>query len=136
MKRIYKIVQIIVLIALLTSCAGTGDWSFELSNGYEVWHINSDEILVVYTGEDQNAAEIPGFVKEFAYNDRYVFTRNVKDIKQNNILDEVYYILDMQEKTLYGPIGSLEELTSKTESLEIKMPTVWHRTSPSPKGAG
>lgn len=131
-KRIYSFIVLIVISILLTSCAGTADWDFSLPNDYELWHINSNEILVKYVGEEQNYDEIPSFVKEFAYNERYVYTRNVEKINQNNIFSEVYYVLDTKEKRVYGPFNSIEELKKETKPFDAEIPTIWYRTSPDP----
>ena len=39
---------------MLTGCAGVNDWSYELPNGYEVWRINSNEIIVKCVSDTTN----------------------------------------------------------------------------------
>lgn len=131
MKKIFIFIALIVML-ILTSCAGVSDWSYKLSNDYEVWRINSKDIIIKYVGEETVEAEIPSFIKEFSYNDRYVFTRNVDDISENCILKEKYYALDTEEQKLYGPFESLEEMQDKAKEWRCDIPEKWYRTSPDP----
>ena len=121
-----------MLLLGLTACGGTGDWTYELPNGYELWRINSSEILIKYTKSETEGKSIPSFVKEFAYDERYVFSRNVEDINNNNVLDEIYYALDTLEKKVYGPFDSIEDLQNKIEEWNTELPERWYRTSPDP----
>ena len=118
------------LVFVLTACGGTSDWTFELPNGYELWRINSNEVIIKYVKSEVDSEGIPSFVKEFAYDNRYVFSRNIKNISSNNILEEMYYILDTQERKIYGPFDSLEEMHKKTDELNVELPDKWYRTSP------
>lgn len=130
MKRI-SILIAFILMFFLTSCAGVSDWSYKLPNNYEVWRINSSDIIVKYVGEEIVDAEIPSFVKEFSYDDKYVCTRNVDSISENNIFEEKYYILDTLEQQLYGPYDTEQEFITMLNELGISL-TKWYRTSPDP----
>lgn len=129
-----KIITFITLISVLflSSCAGVSDWNYELPNDYEVWRVNSEDIIIKYVGEETVEAKIPSFVKEFSYDERYVFSRNVEDILSNNIVDETYYVLDTLERKVYGPFDSVEELQKKALELNVEIPKKWYRTSPDP----
>lgn len=130
MKKISVFITLILTL-FLTSCAGVSDWSYKLPNNYEVWRINSTDIIIKYVGEKTVEAEIPSFVKEFSYNERYVCTRNVDSISDNNIFDEKYYILDTLEQQLYGPYDTEHEFVTILNELGISL-TKWYRTSPDP----
>lgn len=131
-----KIIMLLLVCVALTGCgAGVSDWSYQLPNNYEVWRINSDSIIIKDMETQKNVDEIIGFVKEFSYDSRYVFTRNVESISINNIFDEKYYVLDTKEKKVYDSCDSISELTELAEELEIKVPTKWYRTSPDPNFA-
>ena len=94
-----KLIMLFLILIVLTGCgAGVSDWSYQLPNNYEVWRINSDSIIIKDMESQKNVEEIAGFVKEFSYDSRYVFTRNVESINNNNIFDEKYYVLDTKEK--------------------------------------
>jgi len=131
MKKNILLITVTFLL-VLTACSGTSDWTFELPNGYELWRINSNEVIIKYAPSEADNEGIPSFVKEFAYDDRYVFSRNVEDISSNDILEEIYYILDTQEKKVYGPFDSTDELQNNADELKIKLPKRWYRTSPDP----
>ena len=132
MKRVLILTSLVVTILFMSSCAGTGDWTYKLPNNYEVWHINSTEILIKCADLQNPGEKIPSFVKEFSYDDRYVFSRNIDDVSSNNILKETYYALDTLEKKVYGPFDTIEELQKKTNEWEIELPKMWYRTSPDP----
>lgn len=128
-----KIFMVMLVIFLLTGCgAGVSDWSYQLPNNYEVWRINSNNIIIKDMNTQKNVDEISGFVKEFSYDSRYVFTRNVDSIESNNIFDEKYYVLDTEEKKVYDSCNSVDELNELAEKLEIEIPIKWYRTSPDP----
>lgn len=128
-----KIFMVMLVIFLLTGCgAGVSDWSYQLPNNYEVWRINSNSIIIKDMNTQKNVDEISGFVKEFSYDSRYVFTRNVDSIESNNIFDEKYYVLDTEEKKVYDSCNSVDELNELAENLEIEIPIKWYRTSPDP----
>lgn len=131
MKKTFVFINLI-LVLLLTSCAGVSDWSYKLPNDYEMWRINSKEIIIKYVGNEAVDAEIPPFVKEFSYDERYVFTRNIDDISQNNIFEERYYTLDTENKKVYGPFESIEQMQYQAQELQCEIPQKWYRTSPDP----
>lgn len=122
----------LILVLFLTSCADVSDWSYKLPNSYEVWRINSKEIIIKYVGDETADAEIPSFVKEFSYDDRYVFTRNIDDISQNNIFKETYYALDTEKQKVYGPFENIEEMQNQAQEWQCEIPQKWYRTSPDP----
>ena len=64
MKRQLNIfVMSFVMFLFLTSCAGTGDWTYPLPNNYEVCHIHSEEILMKCVNAEYESDTIPSFVK-------------------------------------------------------------------------
>ena len=76
----FRMTIILIVVIMLSGCAGTSDWSYELPNNYEVWRINSDGIIIKNLNTQNNVDKISGFIKEFSYDTRYVFTRNVESI--------------------------------------------------------
>ncbi len=132
MRKILILTYIFALTLCLTSCAGTGDWSYKLPNNYEVWHINSTEIVIKCVDLENPGETIPSFVKEFSYDERYVYSRNIEDISSNNVIEEIYYALDTLERKVYGPFNRIEELQKKTNEWDVNFPKRWYRTSPDP----
>lgn len=135
MKKIILICTILCTLFCLSSCAGTGDWTYVLPNGYEIWHINSEKILIKYVPNETDVKGIPSFIKEFAYDERYVFTRNVDEISQNGVLGEMYYALDTSAQKVCGPFKNLDELQSQAKEWNCEIPEKWYRTSPDPNMA-
>lgn len=119
----------------LNACAGVSDWEYSLPGGYAIWKINSGSIVMRDSNSQENVDEICGFIKEFSYDSRYVFTRNVDSIEENNILQEKYYIFDTTENRAYDACSSTEKLERLAQSLGIEIPSTWYRTSPDPNSA-
>ena len=139
MKNIIKYIFVFMIgsgttLAILLSSIGPGslDWEYKLPNGYEIWRINSNNIVIQHTDDSANKDAIPSFIKEFSYDKRYVFSRNINNISNNDIFEEVYYILDTEKNKVLGPLGSIEELKSQCVELGIELPLKWYRTSPDP----
>jgi len=139
MKNIIKYIFVFMIgsgttLAILLSSIGPGslDWEYKLPNGYEMRRINSNNIVIQHADDSENKDTIPSFIKEFSYDKRYVFSRNVNNISNNDIFDEVYYILDTEKNKVLGTFGSIEELKSQCVELGIELPLKWYRTSPDP----
>ena len=129
MKRI--LIVILLIITMISASCGLSDWMYPLINEYEIWRINSNEIIATYVGKERVEVGIPSFIKEFAYDERYVCTRNVESIQGNNIFDEKYYILDTEKRELYGSFQTQDELKEKMNEYGITLKQ-WYRTSPDP----
>lgn len=129
---IMKKVIFLAFILLLSGCAGVSDWSYQLPNNYEIWRINSEEIVIKNMITETNVDEISGFIKEFSYDNRYVFMRNVENISDNNILNETYFVLDTNENKVYGPYDTIEILQKQAKEWDVDLPQKWYRTSPDP----
>lgn len=140
--RHINIIILIVFILLLVSCCsgsvfimavspGKLDWGFNLVNGYTVEHINASNIYITCHGKS-DADEIPSFVKEFAYDSRYVYSRNVSNIEENDIFNESYYILDTEKGVLLGKYDSFDKFKDGILKKGLSFPTKWYRTSPDP----
>lgn len=141
MKKLFIFTFIIISFFMMSSCIGAGysDWSYELPHEFELWHINSKEIKIVYVGDSpligtkgEKTLGIPSFVKEFAYNERYICTRNIVNIDENNINNEVYYILDTQNAVTYGPYDNINAFNEAMTEFNIADLGYWKRTSPDP----
>lgn len=124
----------VTAFAIMLSSIGPGslDWGYELPNGCEISRINSDEIVLQSTDASTEKIEIPAFIKEFSYDERYVFSRNVDNIAVNNILDEVYYAVDTKERKICGPFSDIDELKTQCKVWNTQLPSKWYRTSPDP----
>lgn len=129
MKRI--LIVILLIITMISASCGLSDWMYPLINEYEIWRINSNEIIATYVGKERVEVGIPSFIKEFAYDERYVCTRNVESIQNNDIFNETYYMLDTEEKKLHGPFRTQDELKEKMDEYAITLDR-WYRTSPNP----
>lgn len=131
MKKTLLVASLLILFCM-NSCAGISDWDYSLPGGYAIWRINSSRIVIRNIDAKKDIDEISGFIKEFSYDSRYVFTRNVDSIEDNNIFREKYYIFDTEENVVYDVCNSTEELKELVLNLGIDIPVKWYRTSPDP----
>ena len=98
MNKIRLCVFSAIIIIFITSCGpGTTDWSYELPNGYRISRYNSKEVFVA---GGRACTSDPKYIKcsvtDFAYDDRYVFTKHYL-----NDDEMYYYILDTEKELLY-----------------------------------
>lgn len=133
-KKTLIIISIIVCIILFSivifSLAGVkqNDWYYKLNNNYEIWHINTKEIVLGKRDDSILTDTIGDSITEFKYNEAFVIIKCF-----NNDNKEVYYIVNMTDDTTYGPYNK-EEYLSKEKELNINISN-WIKTKPAPKGA-
>jgi hypothetical protein len=134
-KRIVLLIFVIGFLIHLVACGpGTLDWDYELPNGYRITRYNGSHINlagneVLYQNESRIGFQ---FIKEFAYNDRYLFTRQIDDIKTNDIFSEVYYIIDTKDDVIYGPYHNLKDIELFAIELKVSVPQRWYSTMGNP----
>ena len=123
------IVCIILLLIVIFSLAGVkqNDWYYKLNNNYEIWHINTKEIVLGKRDDSILTDTIGDSITEFKYNETFVIIKSLNNNK------EVYYIVNMADDTTYGPYNK-EEYQNKEKELNININN-WIKTKPAPKGA-
>jgi hypothetical protein len=129
-----------LIVLLFISCFGPGlnDWRYKLSNNYEMWHVNSSNILVGLTEnngmslkiyENNILIGIPPNIIEFCYNDKYVCAKVIEKKytvdKENEII--LFYILDTEDKYVYEALTESEYI-EKVNYLQIQGLTIWKST--------
>lgn len=126
------------IVVLLTGSSGLGDWAYEeLPNNYEVWRINSQDIVVGKASDnDSFEVKIDRFVLEFSYNDRFIGVKQFPleqdydiaiDVKEFDTSDLDYYIIDSITDTVYGPY-SYYEYENKCDELKVGTMREWMKT--------
>ncbi|MEL3912445.1 DUF3997 domain-containing protein [Treponema pedis] len=126
-------ILLVFFLALLTSCPGLLDWSYVLVNGYEVWHINSDDIHIGFTEDgstlktylDDKLIGVPPYVTAVWHDDRYIIARHIShddvaDYKEGKTVTEDYYLVDSKEKKSFGPYKDINELFIETNIPVVK----------------
>ena len=141
MKRNTILIAAVVLAALLTISLMTigifssgdlnprGDWSFPLENGYEVWQINSREIVICWREDPEKASAstvIGSYVAEIAMADGWLCA---KQLTSPQGTAAQYYLLDMGEKTLFGPYETQAALEAQRKDLSLTQDLTWIDTS-------
>jgi hypothetical protein len=145
-KKRYIILYLGTISYLVIGCIGSGlnDWKYKLPNNYEMWHINSNEIVVGlrdsnYTlrmyDDEHNLIGIPAHIIYFANTDRYVYAKTLKpdDIirfKNSQYVEMFFYVVDTKIRKSYGPFSNEVDLLSNF----IIDNLIWIATQPPPEG--
>ena len=106
---------------------GTGDWKYELKNNYQIWRVNSKEIII---GKEEDGVLTPSINKnvvKFKYNDNFVVIGVNNDFNENNLK---YYIIKLDTDEIIGPLSE-KDLTNQDTNITMN----WIKTKPTPRDA-
>ena len=133
-----------LLCILLFSSCGLLDWSYKLSNGYEIWRINSNDIVLEKVSDESYEIALGRYILEFCYNESFVGLKRLSiddDIPYASVhIDEMdqsnpdYYLVDTENDLILGPMSS-DEYYIQIENSGIDNMSDWIKTYPAPKGA-
>ena len=147
-KLCFFIFIIVIFSIVFSACStfnfGSNDWKYDkLPNNYQVWQINSNDIVIgKYMGVSLDII-IETYVIEFCFNDMYIGVKQIqgkaeqtyKDIEdETNSLTPNYYIIDTKNDIVFGPYD-IAEYQQKCENLNIDDFSQWIKTVPIPEGA-
>ncbi len=124
------IAVLLLSILLLSACAGAGDWSYELPNGYEIWRINGESIVIGVRNGSALYPVLDGFVEAFCSGERYVAVRMAPSEESG----ETFFLVDTEGGASYFA-ETEDELFQTCESLGVTDLGDWIETQPAPKGA-
>ncbi len=145
MKKSIMICIILSFCFFAASCfyclvpSPNNDWRYKLPNNYEIWRVNSREIVLgELESEYSLATVVDEYISEFCYNERYVCVKRVdvpEDLNEEiDTSNPEYYIVDTAEDIPYGPYD-INEFYDKKEELQITGLSSWIATKPRPEGA-
>ena len=133
-----------LLCILLFSSCGLLDWSYKLSNGYEIWRINSNDIVLEKVSDESYEIALSRYILEFCYNESFVGLKRLSiddDIPYASVhIEEMdqsnpdYYLVDTENDLILGPMSS-DEYYIQIENSGIDNMSDWIKTYPAPKGA-
>ncbi len=92
MVKAIRLGLLLFLFFTLVSCSfnpynnhiNNNDWSFTLKNGYEISHINSEEIVCGKKSSKYSSKIIVGeYITKFIYNENYVFLQYLDQYDDN-----------------------------------------------------
>lgn len=152
-SRIIRLIVLIIaiLIALLTAILMLAfsqafqDWTYDkLPNGYEIVHVNSEDIELDKADGDSLDIKIDRYILEFCYNDSYIGIKRLMidenlpyqeaHIEDMDASNPSYYLVDTVNDVVMGPYTA-EEYENKIEALKIDTMCDWIKTVPMPEGA-
>ena len=151
------IIAVLLSVIFLTGCISpgevSGDWSYILSNGYEIWHINSLDIVCGKKGEYSLSAVTEDYVLAFFQENEYIglmcimsydeyeksYGEDKMDIyseltKNASIAEKKYYLINTITDEMEGPLTEDEFFISyemKVTGGSMK----WINTKPVPENA-
>lgn len=139
-------VLLVVLWLLLLRCSpGMNDWIYDkLPNGYEIWHVNSESIVLMKRTGESTDSKMGRYIMKFCYNDSYIGIQrltfsedtpygqpSVKDMDTSN---PDYYLVDTVNDVVMGPYTA-EAYEKQVKDLGIEGLGDWIATVPRPEGA-
>ena len=120
----------LVQIFLLSSCAGTSDWSFsDLPGDYEIWRINSKEIVLVKKTDDVlGESVVDAYVSKVAWDDNFILAQ--QESNADNTSNTVsFYIVDVNSENIYGPLTE-DEFNELAKQIQVEVNNMdWILTS-------
>lgn len=144
-SRIIWLIGFLMVMLMTTSCQGLQDWSYDkLPNGYEIWHINSQDIQLIKRDGDRTDRKLNRYILEFCYNDSYIGLKRLMidenipyqdvNIEEMDTSNPSYYLVDAVNDVIMGPY-TVEEYADQIEALKIETMCNWIKTVPKPEGA-
>lgn len=144
-SRIIWLIGFLMVMLMTTSCQGLQDWSYDkLPNGYEIWHINSQDIQLIKRDGDRTDRKLNRYILEFCYNDSYIGIKRLMiddnipyqdvNIEEMDTSNPSYYLVDAVNDVIMGPY-TVEEYANQIEALKIETMCNWIKTVPKPEGA-
>lgn len=124
---IVAVILFTIIMALTKIGLGTGDWKYELKNNYQIWRVNSKEIII---GKEEDGVLTPSInenVVKFKYNDNFVLVGVNNDFNENNLK---YYIINLDTDEIIGPLSE-KDLTNQDTNITMN----WIKTKPTPRDA-
>lgn len=124
---VVAVILFTIIMALTKIKLGTGDWKYELKNNYQIWRVNSKEIII---GKEEDGMLTPSInenIVKFKYNDNFVVVGVNSDFKDDNLK---YYIINLDTDEIIGPLNE-KDLSSQ----DINITMDWIKTKPAPKDA-
>ena len=107
------LIIMVIFVAIITSgCAGTGDWNYQVTEGYYLLRNNSRQICLGYEGSIDGCFSyvIPCyFVTDFCYNSQYIGVSGISTAESFATEEELereereYYLVEVATHTVYGP---------------------------------
>lgn len=124
---VVAVILFTIIMALTKIGLGTGDWKYELKNNYQIWRVNSKEIII---GKEEDGVLTPSInenVVKFKYNDNFVLVGTNNNFNEDNLK---YYIINLDTDEIIGPLNE-KDLSNQDTSITMD----WIKTKPAPKYA-
>ena len=124
---VVAVILFTIIMALTKIGLGTGDWKYELKNNYQIWRVNSKEIII---GKEEDGVLTPSInenVVKFKYNDNFVLVGTNNNFNEDNLK---YYIINLDTDKIIGPLNK-KDLSSQNSNITMD----WIKTKPAPKDA-
>lgn len=112
---------------------GNNDWSYSINDEYQVWHVNS-ETIVIGKMDTPNAMShvVESYVSKFAYNSEYLVAERKPEGKNSE--KKEYYIVELENGIIYGPIN-IADLPENIRNIGVGELCDWIYTQPRPDRA-
>ncbi len=133
------------MVILFTGCfGGVGDWAYCLPNDYEIWRVNSENVVFGKIEGDLFEQKIDRYVISFCHNDRYIglvripmddipYDKDI-DIETMDRSNSEYYLVDSENDIIYGPYTE-NEYAKQCNDFGVQDMCEWIETIRRPENA-
>ena len=135
-KLIGTLIELVLCLSFLVSCAGAQDWTYYLPNSYSIVRSNARSIKLI--GAAGQVVE-PQIVK-FQYDDQYVGVCRVSVDEHEAYLDgefvnKEWILVDMESADVLGQFSDEQEYDDALRKMGATTLCEWMSTVPRPEGA-
>lgn len=111
----------LLLLLVLTGCAGLADYSYDVAGNYELSRSSAHQVAVVPKDGWQSDSEIiPPKVVKIAWDEQFVIAEQQLLMSDGEPTDEyAYWVLDTKARQSYGPFTNEEQLKEEMMKMEI-----------------
>lgn len=119
---------------LFSGCAGPGvqDWTLSLTDGYEMWRINSQEIVLGRKENESLTPIVEADVIAYFMSGSYIGVQQTPTGAESGAGTN-YYLLNTKLGSLYGPFDEAA-FAAQCKTSGVKQ-SGWISTRPAPEGA-
>lgn len=123
MKKTKFLLIILIFISFtLSACAETdiGEVtdSYDLSNDFFLYKTNDDRVDLVKNPDDEDPKLILENVSKIAFDDNFILAEQIERIQLGKEEKEVYWIINPNNKKIYGPM-EYKEFESQRQELKV-----------------
>lgn len=136
--KFFMLMTVLVYLQISSGCAGMSDWSYDLPNGYAIWHNSSRNIVCGKEDGESSLSQVTDkYVLEFCYDEQYIGLKCIDDYDdysqgQDTVVS--YYLIDAVNDQVNASMTESEYI-EMSDMVAFTKSKEWIPTKPSPENA-